>query len=77
MCGIYRLSVNDSVCAAVSVIVVVMDNEQIDLQLSGKVLQITFFVAFRIAFRGVHITFAVHHFVISPVDDRVRRLRLP
>ena len=39
-------------------------------QLSGKVLQITFFVAFRIAFRSVHVTFAVHHFVISPVDDR-------
>ena len=25
---------------------------------------------FRIGFRCVHIAFAVHHFIISPVDDR-------
>ena len=39
-------------------------------QLAGKVFQIAFFVAFRVAFRCIHIAFAVHHFIIPPVDYR-------
>ena len=38
-------------------------------QLTREVFQVAFLVTFRIGFRCVHIAFAVHHFIISPVDD--------
>ena len=53
-----------------SVVMVVMDNQQMTFQLTREVFQVAFLVTFRIGFRCVHIAFAVHHFIISPVDDR-------
>lgn len=52
------------------IVMIVVNNQQVTFQLTGKILQVTFFVAFRIAFRCVHIAFAVHHFIITPVDYR-------
>ena len=53
-----------------SIVVVVMDNHQMSLQVTRQVFQVALLVPFRVALRSVHVAFAVHHFVISPVDDR-------
>ena len=52
------------------IVVVVMDNHQMSLQVTRQVFQVALLVPFRVALRSVHVAFAVHHFVISPVDVR-------
>ena len=51
-------------------VVVIVDDEQMSLQIACKVLQVRFLVALGITLRGVHVAFAVHDFIIAPVDDR-------
>ena len=46
------------------------DDFQPSFQIAGFGFQIPAFISFGIGLRRVHIAFAVHHFVIFPVDDR-------
>ena len=47
------------------VVMIVVNNQQVTFQLTGKILQVTFFVAFGLLFWCIHIAFAVHHFIIT------------
>ena len=52
------------------VVVVVVYDEQMSFQVTGKVFQICLLVAFRVRLRSVHIALTVHYLVVSPVDNR-------
>ena len=51
-------------------VVVTDDDLEFAFQGTGFESQVTAFVAFGIVLRTVHITLAVHHFVVLPIDDR-------
>ena len=46
------------------------DDFQTAFQVAGFQFQVGAFVAFRIRLWRIHVTFAVHHFIELPVDDR-------
>ena len=46
------------------------DDLQLALQVTGPLGEVGVSVTFRVVLRGVHIAFAVHHFIQFPVDDR-------
>ena len=46
------------------------DDLQLALQVAGPLGEVGVPVTFRVVLRGVHIAFAVHHFIQFPVDDR-------
>src|SRR5574344_463394 len=52
-----------------SIVVVVVNNEQMTFQVACIVLQVAFFISFRIGLWSIHIAFAIHHFVVLPIDN--------
>ena len=52
------------------VVVVIVNQQQFAPQLPGQGLEVARFVSVGIGLRHVHVALAVHHLVVSPVDDR-------
>ena len=64
-----RFHKREGVLRHAGVVVVIVDDHQMSFQVACQVFQVTLFISSRIALRGIHIAFSVHHFVIPPVND--------